>query len=123
MLLWEQTRIFAKNILHYEEVPNRNSLFYQSGYLTIKDYDRTFQTYTLGYPNEEVKVGLTQMLIPYYVSTDINKTNTACRQICKALMGDDIDAALTAAQAFFAGIRKLEDRCPVRRCWDLSENF
>ena len=79
-------------------------LFYQSGYLTIKDYDRMFQVYTLGFPNEEVKVGLTQMLIPYYVSSNINQTNTACRNICKALMEDDIDTALTAAQAYFASI-------------------
>ncbi len=79
-------------------------LFYQSGYLTIKDYDQLFDDYTLGFPNEEVKVGLTQMFIPFYVSTDINKTNTACRQICKALMEDDIDAALKAAQSYFASI-------------------
>lgn len=79
-------------------------LFYQSGYLTIKDYDRTFRMYTLGFPNEEVKVGVTQMLIPFYVSNNINATNTACRNICKALMEDDIDAALTAAQSYFASI-------------------
>ena len=79
-------------------------LFYQSGYLTIKDYDRRFRVYTLGYPNEEVKVGVTQMLIPYYVSQNINQTNTACRNICKALMEDDIDTAFTAAQSYFAAI-------------------
>ena len=79
-------------------------LFYQSGYLTIKDYDPAFQAYTLGFPNEEVKVGFTRMLIPFYVSTDINKTYNACRQICKALMQDNVDTALTAAQSFFAAI-------------------
>jgi len=30
-------------------------LLYQSGYLTIKEYDERFQIYTLGFPNEEVK--------------------------------------------------------------------
>ena len=79
-------------------------LFYQSGYLTIKDYDRRSMRYTLGFPNEEVKVGLTQMLIPYYVWTDTNKTNNACWDISDALMSDDIDKALTAAQAYFASI-------------------
>ena len=79
-------------------------LFYQSGYLTIKDYDPMFQEYTLGYPNEEVKVGVTQMLIPFYVSTDINRTNSACVQICRSLMKDDIDGALSAAKSYFASI-------------------
>lgn len=32
-------------------------IIYQSGYLTIKDYDREFQLYTLGFPNEEVEEG------------------------------------------------------------------
>ena len=79
-------------------------LLYQSGYLTIKGYDRTFQRYTLGFPNEEVTVGFTQMLVPFYVSENVNMTNTACYQICMALMEDDIGAALTAAQSYFASI-------------------
>lgn len=79
-------------------------LLYQSGYLTIKDYDQSFETYTLGFPNEEVKVGFTRMLIPFYVSSDINGTTNACRQICRALTENNIDAALTAAQSFFASI-------------------
>ena len=33
-------------------------LFYQSGYLAIKSYDPLLNLYTLGYPNEEVKVGI-----------------------------------------------------------------
>lgn len=32
-------------------------VLYQSGYLTIKGYEPLFRTYTLGYPNEEVKIG------------------------------------------------------------------
>jgi hypothetical protein len=37
-------------------------ILYQSGYLTIKDYDREFHSYTLGYPNDEVKSELPLML-------------------------------------------------------------
>ena len=40
---------------------------YQTGYLTIKDYDRTFETYTLDYPNREVRISFLYFLIPYYV--------------------------------------------------------
>lgn len=79
-------------------------LFYQSGYLTIKSYDAMLDVYTLRFPNEEVKVGFTRMLIPFYVYSDVNKTNTACRNICKALMEDDLDTALNAARSFFASI-------------------
>ena len=39
-------------------------VLYQSGYLTIKGYEPLFRTYTLGYPNEEVKIGFIETLIP-----------------------------------------------------------
>lgn len=41
--------------------------FYQSGYLTIKGYDKEFQTYTLNYPNEEVKFGFLEYLMDSYI--------------------------------------------------------
>ena len=41
-----------------ERLTNAIPLLYQSGYLTIKDYDRESDTYTLGIPNKEVRQGL-----------------------------------------------------------------
>ena len=38
-------------------------VLYQSGYLTIKSYDTFFRTYTLGYPNEEVRIGFIESLL------------------------------------------------------------
>ena len=32
-------------------------VIYQSGYLTIKDYNAEFENYTLGFPNREVEQG------------------------------------------------------------------
>ena len=40
-------------------------LLYQSGYLTIKDYNPYSMEYTLGFPNTEVKVGLLHSLKHY----------------------------------------------------------
>ena len=42
-------------------------VLYQSGYLTIKEYDRDFQIYTLAYPNKEVRKGFIESLMPAYV--------------------------------------------------------
>ncbi len=36
-------------------------LLYQSGYLTIKDYDPEFKTYRLGFPNREVREGFIRL--------------------------------------------------------------
>jgi hypothetical protein len=49
-------------------------VIYQSGYLTIKDYDKEFRMYELGFPNKEVKNGFMNYLLPYY--TPIKKTDT-----------------------------------------------
>lgn len=39
-------------------------LLYQTGYLTIKDYDRESEIYTLSIPNQEVRIGYTDGLLP-----------------------------------------------------------
>ncbi|SEQ15732.1 AAA family ATPase [Butyrivibrio sp. TB] len=42
-------------------------LLYQTGYLTIVDYDKVGQEYTLSFPNEEVKYGFIESLMPAFV--------------------------------------------------------
>ena len=43
-------------------------LLYQTGYLTIVDYDSIAREYTLGFPNEEVKYGFVECLMPEFVA-------------------------------------------------------
>ena len=78
-------------------------MLYQTGYLTIKDYDRALHLYTLGYPNKEVKIGFTQGLLAQYK----NKSTTGSGFVAKffvAMYKHDIDAALTLMQSYLAGI-------------------
>jgi hypothetical protein len=49
------------------------AVLYQSGYLTIVDYDEEFNEYTLDYPNEEVRSAFADALLEHYVSAaDVN---------------------------------------------------
>ena len=48
-----------------DDNPDPIPLFYQTGYITIKDYDREFDIYTLKYPNDEVKISFLKSLAPY----------------------------------------------------------
>jgi hypothetical protein len=50
-------------------------VIYQSGYLTIKDFDPEFRVYTLGFPNKEVEDGFLKYLLPNY--TAISPSSTA----------------------------------------------
>ena len=42
-------------------------MIYQSGYLTIKDYDPYTRSYRLDFPNNEVKNGFVTMLTSSYL--------------------------------------------------------
>lgn len=79
-------------------------VIYQSGYLTIKGYDKEFQSYTLGFPNEEVKYGFLNFLVPYYTGVSSNENLFNIRHFVKELRSGDANAFLTRLRAFFAGI-------------------
>lgn len=49
-------------------------ILYQSGYLTIKSYDKRFKVFRLGYPNAEVSDGFTECLVPLYTNIDSEET-------------------------------------------------
>ena len=48
------------------DTPDIVPLLYQTGYLTIVDYDARKQRYTLGFPNDEVEYGFLESLVPVY---------------------------------------------------------
>ena len=51
-----------------ENMKDITPLLYQSGYITIKKYDRASKLYTLDIPNTEIRVGLMESLLPNYVN-------------------------------------------------------
>ena len=79
-------------------------LLYQSGYITIKDYNRDYNYYTLDVPNKEVKVGLTKALIPSYVTRNTLATTTTARRIAQVLDKQDMDGALHLLQDFLGTV-------------------
>ncbi len=79
-------------------------LLYQSGYITIKDYNRDYNYYTLDVPNKEVKVGLTRALIPSYVTHNTLATTNTARRIAQALDKQDMAGALELLQTFLGTV-------------------
>ncbi len=65
------------DILNSVDSMSKNPIpvIYQSGYLTIKDYNPRFGIYRLGFPNKEVEEGFVKYLVPFY--THINKIESA----------------------------------------------
>ena len=91
-----------------ENMDDALPLLYQSGYITIKDYDRETDFYILSIPNKEVRTGFVENMIPLY--TGINKNNTAgfAMRFWRALKHNNIVAVMQEMKAFLAGIPYVE---------------
>ena len=84
-------------------------LLYQSGYITIKDYDKDFNYYTLDVPNKEVKVGLTKALIPSYVTPNTLATTNTTRRIAQCLVKQDMEGALLLLKTYLGTVPYCND--------------
>ena len=83
-----------------ENMQSITPLLYQSGYITIKDYNKNFNYYTLSIPNKEVRIGLLRSLVPSYVQTSTLVVNNTARKMAQLIVNDDVDSALSLLQKF-----------------------
>lgn len=79
-------------------------VLFQSGYLTIKDYDPRFGTYTLGYPNKEVEEGFVKFLLPFYTPIVESKSAFQIKSFVKEVESGDIDGFFARLQSFFSDV-------------------
>ena len=76
-------------------------LFFQSGYLTIKDYSPEFRSYRLGFPNEEVEEGFAQFMTAYYYNGYMG-SNFSVRNFVQEVERGEVESFLNRLQAFYA---------------------
>ena len=79
-------------------------LLYQSGYITIKDYNKMLDLYTLDIPNKEVRLGLMESLLPHYVDNKTPEATTMVAYLFYDIQNGDMDAALHRLQEFLSTI-------------------
>ena len=77
-------------------------MLYQSGYLTLKGYDREFGTYTLGFPNREVAEGFNRHLLLGYAKVPSGNPTFQIQNFVLEVRRGDTDAFLQRLQSFFA---------------------
>ena len=79
-------------------------LLFQSGYLTIRKYLAEEQIYQLGYPNEEVRFGFLQELLPLYVNIRRDEVRATVLKLYRALRSGDMAEAMAQISTILAGI-------------------
>ncbi len=84
--------------------PRPLALLYQTGYLTIKSYNKKIKRLRLGIPNDEVRKGFFDMLLPYYVKCKTTTAKHLIEDISARFILGEPDAAMKSLQSYFAGV-------------------
>ncbi len=79
-------------------------ILFQTGYLTIKDYESEYSLYKLGFPNDEVRYSFLQNLLPSY--TKLNEANSAFSvvEFTKDIKAGRVDEFMTRMRSIISGI-------------------
>lgn len=84
--------------------PIPSALLYQTGYLTIKSYDREIDVYNLGVPNKEVKTGLFNTLLPYYVKSQTQNSYFEILEFVKDVKEGCPESFMKRMESYFASM-------------------
>ena len=95
-------------------VENQNPipLFYQTGYLTICGYDSDFRLYLLKLPNDEVKYGFLNSLIPSVLGSENKENPVSLRYMLMDLKKGDPESFINRLTSLFAAIPYPEGKAP-----------
>ena len=96
-----QRKVFATSFdAPTEQLNDITPLLYQSGYITIKDYNEEAELYTLDIPNMEIRIGLLGSLLPNYLASHAETGKATVGMMYLCLLKDDMDGALRQLQEF-----------------------
>lgn len=95
---------------------NMLPVIYQSGYLTIKDFEKTKRTYTLDFPNREIEEGFLNVLLKKFVSVPDDDMGLTIDNLCDALDSRDVDKALSIIKSAIADLPTIVKK-------DMCENY
>ena len=79
-------------------------ILFQAGYLTIKEYIAEARLYRLGFPNDEVRYGFLENLMPAYTGLRLSDTGVSVWEFTKAIKAGDADAFMEKMKAIISGI-------------------
>ena len=91
------------NSIHVDDI-DPIPVLYQSGYLTVVDYDNRFDLFTLNYPNEEVKAGFINFLLPFYSRVKEKQAQAIISKFVTSVRGGKADDFMRQLQSLMAGI-------------------
>ncbi len=95
---------------------NMLSVVYQSGYLTIKDFEKETRLYTLDFPNREVEEGFLNVLLEKFITVPYDDIGLEINNLRIALKNGNIDKTLSIIKAAIADLPTVVKK-------DMCENY
>ena len=90
--------------LYRADAKNPLPILFQSGYLTIKEYIEEVNMYRLGFPNDEVRYGFLENLVPAYSSLRPDETGVSIWKFVEDIRAGNVDEFMERMQAIIAGV-------------------
>ena len=85
-----------------EKISDPIPVLYQSGYLTIKEYDKRRRLYRLSFPNGEVRQGFSENLVKYYMANRLTEFDDIVLAYADhILVNEDMEAFLPSLKTFY----------------------
>ena len=95
---------------------NMLPVIYQSGYLTIKDFEKETRLYKLDFPNREVEEGFLDVLLKKFITVPYDDIGLEINNLRVALRDRNIDKALTIIKSAIADLPTVVKK-------DMCENY
>ena len=92
----------GKDVLNGIDPDSPVAMIYQSGYVTIKDYDSEFDLVTVGFPNKEVERGFLLFLLPFYTNLKKEDSNFFVSRAVQALKNGDAEVFMSYMKSLLA---------------------
>lgn len=90
--------------MYSADAKNPLPILFQAGYLTIKEYIAEANMYRLGFPNDEVRYGFLENLLPSYSSLRSDETGVSVWEFVKDVRAGNVDSFMERMQAIIAGV-------------------
>ncbi len=95
-------------------------LLYQTGYITIKEWNRELNTFILKYPNSEVEYSFLAVLMPSFLKENQRTSDFWIREFYKDIKDGNIDSFMTRLKSIVASVPYSTDKRPSEHDFQIT---
>ena len=95
-------------------------LLYQTGYITIKEWNKELNTFILKYPNDEVEYSFLSILLPSFLKQNQRTSDFWIREFYKDIKDGNIDSFMTRLRSIVASVPYATEKRPSEHDFQIT---